>query len=283
LPPPPRPAGAQQVPQPRSAFPTQQSTRKRPGDRCLPIQDDWADIISRPRPPSHRAVSCPVPQLFTSWSFSRSRQCQTPQVRSENERDPRGAPLAALGRCPAGCGPQAKVPAQERSAPAAQEVSSRRAPRHRPDPQGSLEPADASLLPRPQACVRARMRALRVPPGALLGAGQPHALHRRGLRCREPGSCTRCATAKLLLPAWTLTAPRPGRTAGLRWSRSRAGGCCVSELRGEPAPSWRREGSIRCLHSWRTVSAARTDVPAPPTLTAPIWPPRSPRGIPAAR
>ena len=102
-----------------------------------------------PEPPSHRAA-------FPS--FSRSRQCQTPHVRSENERDPTGAPIAALGRCPAGRRPQAKVPAQECSAPAAQEVSSRCAPRHRPDPQGSLDPADASLLPRPQACVRARMQ-----------------------------------------------------------------------------------------------------------------------------
>jgi hypothetical protein len=113
-----------------------------------------------------------------------ARKCQTACVSFLHEKHSTGAAVPSVGRRASRGGPQAQVEPAERSPSGAAKVPQRSAARHCPHPSRSLESAHASLLPRPAPRLRMRVRKVRLPPGALLGTGEPRALHRRGAgRC----------------------------------------------------------------------------------------------------
>src|SRR5437870_1114577 len=73
---------------------------------------------------------------------------------ARHETSPAGASSPPLGRRPERRWPEAEVRAQECPAPQAPDVPSGHAARHGAHAAGSLEPAHASLLPRPEALLR---------------------------------------------------------------------------------------------------------------------------------
>ena len=123
----------------------------------------------------------------SSGIVGRTQECQTARRCLLHEEAAAGVPIPAVGRSAARSGTQAHVSARERSASGSPPVPQGRAARDGPHPARGLEPPHASLLPRAPPRIRARVRKVRVPPGALLGAGQPRALRRRGARRADLG------------------------------------------------------------------------------------------------
>ncbi len=99
-------------------------------------------------------------------------RCQTPPLRSRNEERSAGASVPPVGRCAKGRRPQVPLAASKGPASAAAQVPQRHAARHSAHPPRSVESPDAPLLSRAPTRFRRRMRALRFPPGALLGASR---------------------------------------------------------------------------------------------------------------
>ena len=84
--------------------------------------------------------------------------------------------VPSVGRCAKGRRPQAPVGAPERSASSAPGFPERRATRHAPHAPGSVEPPHAPVLPRAALGLCPRLRALRLPLGGVLHAGDIHCI-----------------------------------------------------------------------------------------------------------
>ena len=92
-------------------------------------------------------------------------------------------PFRQWGGARKGAGRKRRAP--ERSASSAPGFPERRAARHAPHAPGSVEPPHAPVLPRAALGLCPRLRALRLPLGGVLHAGEPHPLHRRSPRCED--------------------------------------------------------------------------------------------------